>query len=81
MTIEPTFTYSEKSHIERLRPGNSGSSEDQFIQEVIDFYRYWQSKRSLGDYGSTEQALLMILRKRRTSIWDLKTMSQQRSHA
>ncbi|PBY83126.1 hypothetical protein CJT46_16500 [Pseudomonas aeruginosa] len=60
MTIEPTFTYSEKSHIERLRPGNSGSSEDQFIQEVIDFYRYWQSKRSLGDYGSTEQALLMI---------------------
>lgn len=60
MSIEPTFTSSEQGHIETIRPSNSGSPEDQFIQEVIDFYRYWQSKRSPGDYGDDQQALLMI---------------------
>lgn len=60
MSVEPTFTSAEQGHIETLRPGNSGSSQDQFIQEVIDFYRYWQSKRSPGDYGDTQHALLMI---------------------
>ncbi len=60
MSTEPTFTSSEQGHLETLRPGNSGSPEDQFIQEAIDFYRYWQSKRSLGDYGDAQQALLMI---------------------
>lgn len=60
MTTEPMFTATEQGHLETLRPGNSGSPEDQFIQEVIDFYRYWQSKRLPGDYGDTQQALLMI---------------------
>lgn len=71
MTIEPTFTSSEQGHLERLRPGNSGSPEDQFIQEVIDFYRYWQSKRSLGDYGDTQQALLMIFSETPDVDWGL----------
>lgn len=71
MTTEPTFTSSEKGHLETLRPGNSGSPEDQFIQEVIDFYRYWQSKRSVGDYGDAQQALLMIFSEAPDIDWGL----------
>ncbi|KTB89603.1 hypothetical protein AO072_03300 [Pseudomonas syringae ICMP 13102] len=69
MTNESMFTSSEKSHLEVLSPGNSGSAEDQFIQEAIEFYRYWQSVRSPGDYGCADRALLIIFAETPDIYW------------
>lgn len=60
MTTEPMFTSSEQNHLEAISPGNSGSPEEQFMQEAIEFYRHWQSMRSSSDYGDVERAFLMI---------------------
>ncbi|MBK0155576.1 hypothetical protein IAE35_19740 [Pseudomonas sp. S75] len=72
MAIVPTFTSSEQGHVETLRSGNSGTPEDQFIQEVIDFYRHWQSKRSVADYGDMQHALLMIFSEAPQTDWGLE---------
>lgn len=54
------FSKIEQDIITGMDSAVSGSPEDQFIQEAIEFYRYWLSSRPSNDLGPDTQALLMI---------------------
>ncbi len=54
------FTKKELGGLEGVETLNSGTAEDQFVQECIELCRYWLDKQAGRDLPSETQALLLI---------------------